>query len=204
MGYKPTKDLIPSEGTIYASKKQDTVRVPTSTVQDAAQVTSAIIAHSSQRTSSKNLPDCEQRAFLNELTTSTSPQVDLRGVQIDIPLDLIKFHDPPDSKLEALGRALFRLEAKGARVDNKITIPGWREYEALSQEEKQVVLDTDMKMAINDYLTALDIRPRTSRVSKIWLISLKNVWQKDILCATWQAWSERRPQIQAVNCIGQC
>lgn len=48
------------------------------------------------------------------------------------------------------------MEAKGARVKNKITVLGWRGYEALSREEKQVVLDTDMKMAINDYLTALD------------------------------------------------
>lgn len=38
IGYKPTKDLISSEGMIYASKRNDTVGLLTRTVADAAQI----------------------------------------------------------------------------------------------------------------------------------------------------------------------
>lgn len=130
------------------------------TVEDAQEIASLLIAQPSQWSSLGDLPDRKQRELLDGLTTSTLHRMDLRGIRIGVPLDLIAFEDLPECKLEAFGRALFRMEAKGAKVNNKITIQGWREYEALSQEEKQIILDTDMKMAINHYLADLDTNPQ--------------------------------------------
>ncbi|KAJ8109274.1 hypothetical protein OPT61_g7583 [Boeremia exigua] len=160
VGYKPTKDLIPSEGIIYASKTQDTVGLLTRTVEDAVQITSLLIVNSGNHSTLRNLSIEKQQRFLNDLPKAIhSKETSLAGIRLGLPLDLIRSENPPECKLEAFGRALFRMETRGAKVVNNVIVQGWCEYEALTQEEKQVVLDTDMKLAIEDYLVNLETNP---------------------------------------------
>lgn len=161
VGYKPTKGLIPSEGIIYASKRQDTVGVLTRTVEDAMLIAYTLILESMHCNFLRFLPrDMTSPEFLDSLLGACYPRkVNLTGVRIGIPMDLIDFDNFPRCKVEAFGRALFRLEAKGARAMMDVEVEGVREYEDLSQEEKQIVLDTDMKIAIEAYLKGLQTNP---------------------------------------------
>ena len=159
IGYKPTKDLIPSEGIIYASKKQDTVGVLTRTVKDAMLITHTLVVESD---SLQSLPSgMTEEAFLNRLYDSCDSRAkDLKSLRVGVPLDLIDSEDPPECKVEAFGRMLFRLEAKGAKVRTDVVVQGWCEYAGLLQKEADIVLDTDMKSAINEYFANLQTNPR--------------------------------------------
>lgn len=163
VGYKPTKGLIPSEGIIYASKKQDTVGVLTRTVEDAMHITHSLIVESVGYNSLRRLPKSTNPIeFMDSLSNAIYPKkLSLYGLRIGVPNDLIEFEVPSLCKLGAFGRALFRLETKGAKVVTKVVVQGWCEYEKLSQEQAQIVLDTDMKVAINDYLSDLHTNPQT-------------------------------------------
>ncbi|KZM20088.1 Amidase [Ascochyta rabiei] len=156
VGYKPTRDLIPSEGIIHASKRQDTVGVLTRTVKDAMLITYTLVLESLNCSSPRYLPGNPDSTVLMEnlLAACYSKKTDLTGVRIGIPLDLIDFGDIPECKLEAFEDTLSLLETKsGAEIVRDVRVEGVCEYEGLSQEEKQVVLDTDMKIAIEAYLS---------------------------------------------------
>ncbi|KAF1358276.1 amidase signature enzyme [Lizonia empirigonia] len=151
VGYKPTKDLLSSEGIIYASKRQDTVGVLARTVEDAMLVVLEIVSKMTEGNSKDSIPrSIDSAEFLDNL----------KGFRIGVPLDLTDLKNIPVCKLDAFGRTLFRLEAMGgATIVTDIKVEGVREYEGLSQEEKQIVLDTDMKIAIEDYLKRLQANP---------------------------------------------
>lgn len=159
VGYKPTKDLIPSAGIIYASKKQDTVGVLTRTVEDAVHITDALVAATGGTESVQLLPENSRSVdyadrVLAALCSKRS-DLDLRGLRIGVPTDMLESESTPNFKLEAFARTLMRLENKGARVVHKVAVPGCSEYKNLLQQEREIVLDTDMKTAINDYLSNL-------------------------------------------------
>ncbi|KAH6639349.1 amidase signature domain-containing protein [Boeremia exigua] len=158
VGYKPTRDLIPSKDIIYVSKKQDTVGVLARTVQDAAHITLLLTASSAIANSSRHLTDESRSEFLQGFHTVANSS--LIGLRIGIPWDLIQLETPPQCRLEAFERVLFQLEARGVTIVKDVIIQGWCEYEGLSQDEKQIVLDTDMKTAINEYLGGLNTNPQ--------------------------------------------
>jgi amidase len=162
VGYKPTKDLIPSDGIIYASKKQDTVGMLTRTVEDAVLITNALVAAIGGTELLRLLPENTSSSdyadrILDALRSKRSI-TDLRSLRIAVPTAML--YCTPGFKLEAFGRALWRLENNGATVVNRVIIPGLCEYADLSQQESQIVLDTDMKIAINDYLSNLRTNPQ--------------------------------------------
>lgn len=166
VGYKPTKDLISSEGIIYASKRQDTVGVLARTVEDAMLVVQAIMSKKTECNSKDPIPRSIYSAhFLDSLLGSHHPKRnDLKGFQIGVPLDLFDFKNIPECKLEAFGQTLFRLQVMGgAKIVTDIEVEGVQEYERLSHEEKQIVLDTDIKIAIEDYLKSLQANPHNIR-----------------------------------------
>lgn len=164
VGYKPTKDLLPSEGITYASKRQDTVGVLTRTVEDAMHITYSLILKSIEYNTLRSLPSStDPTEFMDRLLDAIYPKKsDRTGLRIGVPLDLFDLEGLPKCRLEAFGRALFRLEARGAKVVTNVVVQDWCEYQGLSTEEKQIVLDTDMKTAINDYLSSLRLIRRTS------------------------------------------
>ncbi|XPS77711.1 Amidase [Ascochyta lentis] len=163
VGYKSTKDLIPSEGIIHASKRQDTVGVLTRTVEDAMLITYTLVLESIGYNSLRSLPENTNPAeFMDSLLAACySEKKNLAGVRIGTPLGLTELKSTPECKLKAFKETLFRLEARtGAEIVSDVEIEGVREYEGLSQEERQIVLDTDMKIAIEAYLGSLETNPK--------------------------------------------
>ena len=162
VGFKPTKDIIPSDGIIYASKKQDTIGVLIRTVEDALHVTNALIAATGGLEPLRLLPantnSSDYVDHILDALQSTRPDHDLRGLRIGVPTGMLE--STPEFKLEAFGRALFRLENNGARIINQVAIPGLCEYANLSHQEGQIFLDTDMKVAIDEYLSNLRTNPQ--------------------------------------------
>jgi amidase len=86
-------------------------------------------------------------------------EADLTGVRIGVPSHLSDFKTLHKQEFEAFERALGALERFGATIVHNVIISGADEYEALSSGEKQIILDTDMKIAINSYLSTLTRNP---------------------------------------------
>lgn len=130
VGYKPTKDLIPSDGIIYARKKQDTVGLLTRTVKDALLITDALVAATGGSEASL-LPPKE--------TDST---------------------DYAGRTLDAIRSTKSESDLSGLRIINQVNMPRLLEHADFSSQESQVVLDTAMKIAINDDLSNLHTNPQ--------------------------------------------
>lgn len=63
-------------------------------------------------------------------------------------------------KLEAFDDALARLRATGATIIDPVGTPGLEEYDNLSNAEKSVVLDTEFKVGMDEFLSRLAVNPR--------------------------------------------
>ncbi|KAG6356255.1 hypothetical protein INS49_015642 [Diaporthe citri] len=63
-------------------------------------------------------------------------------------------------KLEAFNDGLSRLRSTGAIIIDPVAIPGLEEYESLSDAEKSVVLDTEFKFSLEEFLSNLAVNPR--------------------------------------------
>ncbi|KAJ4347578.1 hypothetical protein N0V95_005315 [Ascochyta clinopodiicola] len=100
--------------------------------------------------------------FMDRLLAACYPKkTDLTAVRIGIPSNLIDLGDTPECKLEAFEETISHLETKGgAQIVRDVKVEGVCEYEGLSQVEKQVVLDTDMKIAVETYLSSLRTNPQ--------------------------------------------
>lgn len=162
VGFKPTNYIIPSVGIIYASKKQDTVGVLKRTVEDAVRVTNALIAATGGAQPLRLLPaNADSSDYVDhilDVLQSKRSNFQVRGLRIGVPTEMLE--STPEYKLAAFGRALFRRENNGARVINQVAVPGLCEYAKLSQQDSQIILDTDMEIAINDYLSSLHTKPQ--------------------------------------------
>ncbi|KAH7094279.1 amidase signature domain-containing protein [Paraphoma chrysanthemicola] len=152
IGFKPTRNLLPSEGIIHASERQDTVGVLARTVADAMHVALDMAYQSQHRNAAtkSNLVQDISRACLN---------LDLAGMRIGIPWHLNDIKTMHGAKYESFRIVLSVLKNAGATLVHDIVVTGADEYENLTVEEKQIMLDTDMKLAINKYLSSLATNP---------------------------------------------
>jgi len=156
VGFKPTRNLLSSEGLIHASKRLDTVGVLTRTVSDAALLLIGLVQHSD------HLPAQTKQKIVQDLSTANSiPQ--LHGIRIGIPSSLSDMQNLPACKKTAFERTLKLLESAGATIVRNITVTGAKGWEALPQEAKDIVLNTDMRISINDYLASLATNPHNVR-----------------------------------------
>jgi len=72
-----------------------------------------------------------------------------------IPSNIGVLHDISKIKREAFEEALLLLKEAGAEVVRNVSLAGAKEYENLPQASKQIVLDTDLKMSAEYYLSTL-------------------------------------------------
>jgi amidase len=151
VGFKPTRNVISSEGLIHASKTLDTVGLLTRSVDDARSILREITQHSAHHTT-------ESKAkFLNQL--SPKPFPNLKTIRIGIP-SLTLFTNFHPAKTTAFTNALSALEEAGATIAKNVHIPGHETYTSLSPAQKSIILDTDMKLAIECYLSSLTTNPQ--------------------------------------------
>ncbi|KAF2028393.1 amidase signature enzyme [Setomelanomma holmii] len=135
VGFKPTKELISSAGIIYDSRRQDAIGLLTRNVRDAAHILREILRHTS---------DHARDALGSPLTPKLavgSSDTDLRDVRIGIPGNIGVMRSISSIKQEAFDEA----------------------YEDLPQESKQVILDTDLKISMDYYLSTLKSNPHNLR-----------------------------------------
>lgn len=90
---------------------------------------------------------------------TVEPSLDLSGIRIGIPNELCELRNIPQCKHQVFVSVLRKLQDAGAVIVEFGNLKGAEEFEALSQEERQVVLDTDMKIAINAYLSSVTTNP---------------------------------------------
>ncbi len=156
MGFKPSRGLLSSERLIHASKRLDTVGVLTRTVPDASLLLLGLIQQSD------HLPSPTKQKLVQDLSSACSSN-HLHGIRIGIPSSLSELQSLPACKTEAFERSLALLQGAGATIIRNVSIPGARSWEALPQEAKDVILYTDMKVAINTYLSSLATNPHNVR-----------------------------------------
>lgn len=142
VGLKPPRGLVYSEGIIPVSPTQDTVGSLAETVKDAAHILSIIA----------------EPAFDYVKDLSYTLTLELRIGNLRNPKDTF---DKP--KPEAFDDALARLRTTGATIIDPVGIPGLEKYEKLSNAEKSVVLDTEFKIGMEEFLSKLAVNPRNIR-----------------------------------------
>jgi amidase len=152
VGYKPTRNLISNEGLIHASKTLDTVGLLSRCVDDARLMLREIITYSTHHTT-----DSKQKLLQHIQQASSAP--DLKGLHIGIPSSLPFFSTLRPAKRTAFTTALSALENAGAILVPGSHVAGYETYTALSSAQKNIMLDTDMKTAIESYLASLATNP---------------------------------------------
>jgi amidase len=91
--------------------------------------------------------------------------LDLNGMRIGIPWQLNDVKTMHGARYEPFRHVLSILKDAGATPIHDFVIVGAKRYENLSTEEKQIILDRDMKHAINTYLSSLTGNP--SRINNL-------------------------------------
>ena len=152
VGFKPTRGLLSSKGIIYASKRLDTVGVLTRTVSDASFFVLGLVQQSD------HIPSPTKQKLLQNLSSVCS-STHLNGIRIGVPHHLSELENLPRCRKEAFEKTLTLLENAGATIIHDFQITGASSWEALSPEAKSIILDTDMKVAINSYLSSLEKNP---------------------------------------------
>lgn len=66
-----------------------------------------------------------------------------------------------EHKLAAFDDALAQLRSTGAVIIDPVAIPGLEEYESLSDAGKSIVLDTECKVGMKDFLSKFAVNPRS-------------------------------------------
>lgn len=153
IGFKPTRNLISSEGLIYASERLDTVGLLTRNVSDAMHILLEIVYHSSH-----HLPQTKLKLIQDINPACRS--LDLAGIRIGVPWHLKDVTTLHHAKLEPFERVLSVLKRAGATIIYDVVVSGAEEYDIMSPSEKSIILDTDMKLAMNSYLSALTTNPQ--------------------------------------------
>jgi amidase len=123
------------------------------TVSDAMLVTLGIVFESD------HLKMSTKQKLAQDLSTSCS-SMRLEGARIGIPDSLSELQTLPQSKIDAFNKVLTLLESADATIVRNIRIPGATPWEALPSEAKSIILHTDIKIAMNTYLSSLITNPQ--------------------------------------------
>jgi amidase len=147
---KPTVGLVSRDGCIPISRRQDTIGPIARTVKDAAQILSVIVGSDPHDKFTDQIPFKETPDYASELSPS------LVGTRIGIPRNAFEVHD---AVLHAFEQALKLLESNGATIVDGANFSGVKEYKNLDSWLKDVVLFTDFKSSLNEYLSNLVENP---------------------------------------------
>jgi amidase len=153
VGFKPSRGLSPCEGLIFTSGKLDTVGLLTRTVTDASKILQEIIHQSIDGSHYK-------RYSLRQALSISCSSPYLGGLRIGIPSSLADLENVHPAKTSAFRNVLYLLEAVGADIVLAVDVSGAEEFDNLPLAFRNILLDTDMKMAINKYLSKLRTNPQ--------------------------------------------
>lgn len=87
----------------------------------------------------------------------------LHGLRIGVPFNIPDLMDIHPARHKAFANALRLLERAGADIVQGVEVLGAEVFHHLKAAEKNIVLDTDLKLAIDKYLSNLDTNPQNLR-----------------------------------------
>lgn len=172
IGFKPTRNLLSSDGLIHASQRLDTVGLLTRTVSDAVDILLELISHSNQH-------DVSLKAKLIKDITPSCPTTSLSSMHIGIPWSLQGFTTLPLPKRKAFRHVLAALQRAGATLVHDVHVSGAAEFEAQTPAHKSIILDTDIEFSINAYLSSLATNPQNIHTLRDLIVFTKSCLEEE-------------------------
>ncbi|KAI0767645.1 amidase signature enzyme [Fomes fomentarius] len=145
VGIKPTVGLTSRAGVIPISSHQDTIGPMTRSVADAAIILSAIAGPDPRDNFTLAQP-----AIVPDFTDALKADA-LKGVRLGVPRRL--FARSNSNIVAAFDAALDTIRGLGATIVDPADLPDFDELEASNNET--IVLDTDFKVQVNQYIADL-------------------------------------------------
>ncbi|KAF2762059.1 glutamyl-tRNA amidotransferase subunit A [Pseudovirgaria hyperparasitica] len=153
VGFKPTRGLVATDGTIPISSRQDVIGTLTRTVKDAAYLLSNMAGRSERDERTWNIPlhpipdftrYCEGTSFEN--------------VSIGVPRNTWEGESPRpiEASFEA---ALEIMRSAGARIVDSADLPAIDEFKSLNMQVKGIVRASEFRRDIRHYLQSLVTNP---------------------------------------------
>ncbi|KAK0739056.1 amidase [Apiosordaria backusii] len=148
VGFKPTLSVLPTDGVIPVSKRQDTMGYIARTVKDVAQLLDVLVQFD-PRSSTHG----QKTIYADSCHNS-----DFQGVRVGV----VKYSEEEIAKhkADAFHEILGLLTQAGATILDNVELAGLKEYELLPEAMKTIVLETEMKADMEAYLASLTENPR--------------------------------------------
>ncbi|KAH6630995.1 glutamyl-tRNA amidotransferase subunit A [Chaetomium sp. MPI-SDFR-AT-0129] len=153
VGFRQTTGLVPRDGVIPLSDRQDTVGPMARTVKDAAHILTAIAGESPYDDAThsiplKSIPDYSQACSGSNLS----------GLRLGVPRRAIPSANPV--VLAEFDKAVKKLASLGATVVEDVEIPSQDEWDAWNPAERRRALEAEFKASINRWCGSLVTNPQ--------------------------------------------
>jgi amidase len=152
IGFKPSRGLIATDGTIPISSRQDVIGSLTRTVKDAAYMLNYMADQSTENWAAE-MP----RQFAGDFTSFC--KMDLTGVTIGIPRNTWSGTSPAPIE-KSFDSALRILKSAGAKLVDSADFPEVEGFKKLNMQIRGIVRSSEFKRDIVRYIQTLDSNPR--------------------------------------------
>lgn len=160
VGLKPSRGLVPNDGTIPISSRQDVIGTLTRTVKDAAYMLNNMAGRSERDERTWNIPFKEIPNFVKFCSGT-----DLSGVTVGVPRNSFPA-DPTSPIMVSFEAALRTLASAGAQVIDNADFPAADEFKKLNQQVKGIVRSSEFKRDIVRYLSTVENNPHDIRAAE--------------------------------------
>ncbi|KAF2106409.1 amidase signature domain-containing protein [Lophiotrema nucula] len=157
IGFKPSRGMLPSEDIIFASQRLDTLGILSRTVKDSLTVLCELTSQAGGHIRG------HPRDMLRRSICRSCSSLDLRGMRIGIPGNICELKDIHSARLKEFEKIQALLQTLGVEIVQDVNIVGAEEFENLPQTSKEIIFDTDLKIAINSYFKNLKDTPEGIR-----------------------------------------
>ncbi|KAI0868070.1 glutamyl-tRNA amidotransferase subunit A [Hypoxylon argillaceum] len=152
VGLRTTTGLVPRDGIVPLSDRQDTIGPIARTVKDAAYLLSVIAGPSNYDDATSSFPFPQVPDYL-----AACRGTDLTGIRLGVPRSSIISKDP--NVLKSFEHALQRLKSAGASVVDNVTFRSESEWNGWDSSEKKRALEAEFKASIERWCKALVYNP---------------------------------------------
>lgn len=152
VGLRTTTGLVPRDGVIPLSDRQDTIGPMTRTVRDAAHLLTAIAGPSKFDNATTSIPFVNIPDYAADCRNTN-----LQGIRLGVPRNSTPSHHPGvDSDFE---KALDVLRATGATVVDDVKFQSEAEWDAWEVPERKRALEAEFKSSIARWCSELTTNP---------------------------------------------
>ncbi|KAG5804317.1 hypothetical protein H9Q74_005164 [Fusarium xylarioides] len=152
VGLRTTTGLVPRDGVIPLSDRQDTVGPMTRTVKDSAYLLSVIAGRTQYDNATASIPFDDIPDYVEACQGR-----DLTGVRLGVPRNSIPDH-PPGVDAD-FNKALEKLRDAGAVVIDNVKFRSEKEWDAWDNQERKRALEAEFKSSIARWCSELTVNP---------------------------------------------